>query len=558
MHKQYLTQFITREIYSKWLDGKKVIIQSPTGTGKNHLALNEFAAYCRIMGKKVAVLCNRKLLREQYEFDLAELFPRYIDMVENIDVLTYQQLAEALKKGASIQSIIDDYDVIIYDEVHFFYADADFNGLGTYVLLQALIKAAFYKTNIFMTATLKETLPLLENTLSKFQMKLEREDPHLNIDKYKYRGDINNFQFLADFSRFSCHYCLDMETLVDEIANSEKKSVIFIDDNSIAKQFKAKLLKKKNISDDDISMLSAQIIDENPNDLTIRQISAGNVLPRKILITTSVLDNGVSIHDPEVGNVVIATESRVSFIQMLGRVRGENVEECRLFIFPRDRAYYEKRVQQYSEKMVWFDKLSKIPLQNRREEILYAGWYGSDDAAIFLRNAVVVTKNEFQFYDEPFTACRIVYPNPILSINYFAKEKIGNMLQAERKFLRLACQSDKAAVAREQIKWIKKKPEELVVWESTYRKEREKMLVEKLLTIRDFSQKDMQKVKEEIACEFRKDILEDISLQDKSFSTDKMIKICSRYNLRYEKGIDSDGKTTYTVKAHECLNEQGA
>lgn len=469
--------------------------------------------------------------------------------------MTYQQLAEAIKMEVDIESMLKEFDVVIFDEVHFFYADSDFNALGTYVLLQVLIKATFYKTNIFMTATLKETLPLLENTLIKYQTRLQRQEPYLNIDNYKYTGDIHDLEFMENFSRFSCHYCLDVETLVDEIANSEKKSVIFIDDSSIAKQFRSKLIKKKNISDDDISMLSAQIIEDNPSDVTIRQLSAGNVLPRKILITTSVLDNGVSIHDPQVGNVVIATESRVSFLQMLGRIRGENIDTCRLFIFPRDRAYYEKRVQQYSEKMKWFDKILRCSLNERGKftAIFNTGWYGNGESATFLRNAVVTTKNDFQFYDEKFIPSCIHYPDPIFAINHFAREKTGNMLQAEMKFLRLSNQSDIAAVAKEQIRWIKKEPDELVVWESSYRKEREKLLVEKLLMVDELSIKEFSEIKEEIAKEFRRDILVDIALKDKSFSNEKLIKICNRYNLVLEKGTNSEGKTTYTI----CNNKKG-
>lgn len=371
-------------------------------------------------------------MKTQYDYDFAELYPRYIDMEGNVGVLTYQQLSEALKRGDGVDAFLKGFDIVVCDECHYFYADSDFNGLGTYVLLQALVKAAFFKTMIFMTATLKEVLPILENILQQCQEKIALENPEMNIENFKYNQDIYNFSKFADFSRFTCSYFVDAESLAAEIAKSEKKTLVFIDDSLKANALKNHLTKKLQVSPDDIRVLSAQIMEENPNDRLLREISAGNRLPVKILITTSVLDNGVSIHDPDVGNVVIATESRISFLQMLGRVRGELSEEIRLFLYPRETSYYEKRVQQYTEKMMNFHKLDRIMLNSRKFELISTGWYGNDEAAEFLRNAVVFTKDEIEFYATNFYGVRYKYSNPILAINAFSREKVGNMLQVEK------------------------------------------------------------------------------------------------------------------------------
>lgn len=45
------------------------------------------------------------------------------------------------------------------------------------------------------------------------------------------------------------------------------------------------------------------------------------VFPCKILVATSVLDNGFSIKDDNVKNIVICTDDKVEFIQELGRRR---------------------------------------------------------------------------------------------------------------------------------------------------------------------------------------------------------------------------------------------
>ena len=62
------------------------------------------------------------------------------------------------------------------------------------------------------------------------------------------------------------------------------------------------------------------MLDECSNSKEVQQLVVGHRILPKVLITTSVLDNGVSVHDTDVGNVVIATDSKLSFIQMLGRI----------------------------------------------------------------------------------------------------------------------------------------------------------------------------------------------------------------------------------------------
>ena len=47
----------------------------------------------------------------------------------------------------------------------------------------------------------------------------------------------------------------------------------------------------------------------------------------KVLITTSVLDNGINLKDSLIKHIVIETCNKTSFIQMLGRIRRENITD---------------------------------------------------------------------------------------------------------------------------------------------------------------------------------------------------------------------------------------
>ena len=230
------------------------------------------------------------------------------------------------------------------DEIHYFYSDADFNAYGTYHLLQKLIYVTFFKSVIMISATVDEVKPLIERCFSQCRRKLEIEERKkgvncgnwgIDISEYAWQNQVYSYRHLADFDRFYGIYVPDCETLVEEIASSDKKSVIFIDDVKLAQKFGEALIATGKIKRQDIQLLDSEKLEENANDKKISSITLGHELLTKILITTSVLDNGVSIHDAEVGNLVIATENKVSFIQMLGRIRGEKNSQCRLYIYPR-------------------------------------------------------------------------------------------------------------------------------------------------------------------------------------------------------------------------------
>lgn len=547
MKGKYLAQEFDVAEYGAWLEGEKVVICAPTGAGKTSFVLKELLPYCHSRRKKMLILCNRRLLKVQYGFDLAESYMRYSEINMAVEVSTYQQFNEKMKEGKSIEKFIKEYDVLVFDEVHYFYADSDFNAEGTYVLLQEIIRASFFKTVVMITATLKEVQPLIEKTFQRCETRFRRESKEFpGFEKYIFKGKIYNFESWADYRRFKCFYTPDVETLASQIGNSDRKSLVFIDDRNKAEYFKKLLVSIGKVPENQIYVLNAQVLDERKCDEVIRQLSIGHKIMAKVLITTSVLDNGVSIHDEEVGNVVIATDSRISFLQMLGRIRAESVDECRLFIYPRDVSYYEKRVQQYEDKMACFRELSESSLDKQTLKILKRGWFGNDDRADFIRNAVVITSESAEYYCESPGAIYFRRGDVVLSVNAFSMEKTGNMLLAEKRFLKLAL-SGTENVAKEQITWIGKSPDELNIIESEYKTELVNRLVCELLKIQNYSLEELGSVKKKLAEEFRKDLFGDIVSKKGSFSTEKLKKICHKYGLNLRTEVGSDKKMRYSV-----------
>ncbi len=546
MKNQYISDLLKFDTYSTWLKGQKVLISAPTGAGKTTFILRQLLDCCKMTEKRMLILCNRRLLATQYNYDLAEQYSRYEVMCSLVEVWTYQQLAEKLKSCTNIRSLLKDFEVVVCDEAHFFYADSDFNGFGTFCLLQALIIAGFYKTIIMVSATMDEVKPLIIQTFNAVADKLAIEDNSPCFEQYKFQGEVYNFQGMADYSRFKACWMPDIESLANEIATSDNKSIIFIDDKNMAEKFRELLLKSEKIKNADIFLLNASILDEQESHPVIKSLVMTHRLIPKVLITTSVLDNGVSIHDEDVGNVVIATESKVSFLQMLGRVRAEETEKCKLFIFPRSEQYYERRKLQYEEKLKKFESLETSLKYEDEFKIISDAWYGSDEEAEFVRNAVIVTKQQLQVFSNHTSYVAFRRGDMLVAINDFAKEKTGNMLLAIMDFYKLALDNP-VKVAQKQLEWIKKEPNELNVLTSSYLERRKKELIEKLLMVKDYTKEELVLFKDKISREFRKELFGDIVIKNGSFATEKLEKICLKFGLMLTQQEVSDGKQRYTI-----------
>ena len=165
----------------------------------------------------------------QYWYELARKFERYTEFRETVDVKTYQQLATLLAQGEDMEKVLRPYTGICLDECHFFYSDSDFNGFGTHVLLQELIRAGLEKQLIFMSATLGCVKPLVEQILDRFRIpypkKREeeiRQEIFLKVKEYRIQRE-------GLYDHIRCLCVPDIESLCARIGQGEGKSVVFFD-----------------------------------------------------------------------------------------------------------------------------------------------------------------------------------------------------------------------------------------------------------------------------------------------------------------------------------------
>lgn len=545
--KKYLTELIGDECM-EW-KGRKILISAPTGMGKTTFILQSVLPYFRRRRERILFLCNRILLKMQYRNSLLEQIENYREIVQGVTVMTYHQLEEQVKNRSSIDGLFRGYGAIVCDECHFFYSDSDYNNYGTYALLQAIACAGATKTLIFMSATMDEVKPLIEQTLKNCMTVLLRTGRNTEITDTNEEILFYDYSRLADYDRFHCVCSPDLETACGLMAESPKKSVIFIDNKERGEELMELLIKTKKVDRRQIAVLNADNIDHESNKELINNLTISHKLMPKILITTSVLDNGISIQDPDVGNVLIQTESKCSFLQMLGRVRAEEVDNCNLYFVMRGEKEFSKRKTRYEWELNNFEKLSSVEQTKRWEKYLYAVWERRDETmADFYRKALVWMRHDDQFFDIAKNGLYIRYGESNFYVNEFAKRKTEDMYMIESQFYALAL-DDPLKVIYTQMAWIGKMPEELKVLESQYMKLREQELIGYLLRVHSFTAEELKEFKKEFVKEYHKDFFNDILANNGTISNEKLREICERYGLLFEDREDSESRRKiYSIK----------
>ena len=331
MKRKYISDKIGYE-FVDW-DRKKVILNTQTGTGKTTFVVKQLLPYYKETGRKVLLLCNRTLLREQFFYDLVKSNDN-IDDYSHVVLESYQGLYETFVSSREVGEYLRQFDVVIMDEFHFFISDAEFNGT-TYILWKYLLMCFQEKTMILISATTNELQPLLDdlNTVQAAQWT---------------KTKVVTYNMPTDYSYLQPCLVNSWEDVAFRIATSPEKAVVFIDDKSKASEL-AELLIKNGVKKTDIELLSSEVVHDKKQPSIVKELAMASKLPCKVLITTSVLDNGVSIKD-NVGMLVIQTESPTSFIQMLGRVRMTNQgDDLKLVFVKQNPAYYEEKQKRYEK-----------------------------------------------------------------------------------------------------------------------------------------------------------------------------------------------------------------
>ncbi|EOS69493.1 hypothetical protein C818_02274 [Lachnospiraceae bacterium MD308] len=344
----YLTNIINDDLRN-WNPHSQIFIAAPTGSGKTQFILRKLLPYVIKNGREILYLSNRVLLHKQIVKEVCSLQNVPYELLENqkiaelsgITCLTYQTLQEMNDWGTIINQF---FHYVVLDEVHYITEDSLFNPK-----IQRFLDWLEWRKNCFVTiaisATIEPVLGYLGFYNSEWQLVYEDENKEHYLRRahdivLRLKGipeELIFYHMERTMPQFKVYIYETVNELAQIISEdiSEDKWLVF---QSNKEKAASQLLRNLN---GNAFLLTA----DNKECEEMQRIVERNQFRSKVLVTTKVLDNGISLHDKKLKNVALETISQTEFIQMLGRRRIEEGEDIALNVYiPKLSANYLKNL----------------------------------------------------------------------------------------------------------------------------------------------------------------------------------------------------------------------
>lgn len=360
------------EEYKAWKKGDIVLISAPTGSGKSYFILHVLLEHVidKFIEQKeyhpIYYFVNRKILQKQL---LEELYHKIqpslrrkmgsLNVEDFITIETYQSVESQCKdsKTFSLHRELTygrpgrvyepDYAYTVYDECHYFLSDSLYNS-ATQLSFDCLTHVSDQNIQIFMSATIKDIKMVIRDRYSIENVNA----PHAyNNLQDTYHGFHMNAWSIRDypisetnFQNICIHGLDDVDSIGSLILDNIRKGkwLIFVDSIKYGKELYKNLSKEESL-EDEVIFIDAEYEKDPEAAESVDEVVKKKYIGKKVVICTSVLDNGVSFHDEGLRNVIILTDTEEEFIQMLGRKRFDN-KSIDLYIVKRNRKFFTDRL----------------------------------------------------------------------------------------------------------------------------------------------------------------------------------------------------------------------
>lgn len=339
----------------RWEPLQPVFISAQTGQGKNYFIENTLLPYVRELNhrnqtdQKVLIFSNRLALQQQIKEHLGKIgslndeVRQVYSYGEYADVMTYQSvlyLREYLMKKQNDKDRSSRYIFVICDEAHFFTSDAMFNP-HTQRILETIVKIFQDAIRIYMSATPYECLEYI----NQYEYQCDTEYQKKNMLLYHFKRD---YDYL-DVKAYS-EICELYEEIVSSVNERGEKWLIFIDDKRKCQKLKKELEEfgEKNSSlQEKIFAVDASSKENQTYCKILENEKLGKDI--SVLISTSVLDNGINLRD--IDNIVVGSMEKVKCLQMVGRARtDEKHRKKTLFIRRFAKEYVKRRIEDLEDQ----------------------------------------------------------------------------------------------------------------------------------------------------------------------------------------------------------------
>ncbi len=373
-----------------------ILVKAPTGTGKTYYIENKLTEVAKQNGGCVLMFVNRTALVRQILNDSCKLSLGYsyssdsmngINRVGNLIVLTYQQFTGDLNTVLNNLMLPQNIQYVVMDEAHFFTADASFN-YQTCNILENILTYSYYKQRIYMSATpedvksiiayeenvaqnncyfsrlhyfaSRERMPLIQAGIMKSTDEITPNELSATYEKHKSEMDtlyknlpkeIHEYDFPPRPYKANVKFFSNWETIIEAITdqNSNEQWLIFVANKDDGKFLHSKL---KEIS---------AFVNAEEKGQIIEQIEQTAKFTQRVLIVTSVLDNGVSIKNDNLHNIVIDSTDSVQLRQMLGRKRVEDNETINIYMRNKTSFDFESYCKSIEVRITAINSFEKDP-----------------------------------------------------------------------------------------------------------------------------------------------------------------------------------------------------
>ena len=310
--RKYLSDIIGLD-YLSWQSQDIILLNCGTGTGKSTFCINVLGAHCLSTDQKVLYVCNRTALKDDITTRLEILAESTPQIKEVVSIMTYQYIEARFKNNAeATETELASYKYVFLDEVHYFTNDSAMN-MYTEVTYTYFLTKCRKSILIYSSATAPELFNFLQKQYSI---------PLSHI--YTIEQD---YSFVNDVILYNKGQLIQLlENILDQ--DNKSKAIVFCKDGN-------RIIELYNKFGPKISTVycSSSYKDKRVRGIANRKAIHNNTFEQRILITTSVIDNGVDLKDKQIKHVFTEMPQLDTIIQTLGRKRPiDNEDTCSYYI----------------------------------------------------------------------------------------------------------------------------------------------------------------------------------------------------------------------------------
>ena len=307
-----------------------MFIYAPTGCGKTTFIINALRELALEHNKYILLLVNRDSLLKQIKLELLKVdsimkqefkendsninwLKRDDRPIGRVQVMTYQDFWYKYCQNNHHSHIdIEKFEFLVCDEAHYFLDDSKFN-FSTEDTLHKLISMFKGKMRLYFSATPNEIIPVIalaENeAFTQEYSELyycpdyrEPLDENEGVRLYYYGISNHKDVYIYDILEYNAkpkEMFKNIMPIIIKAKDNNEKTIIFVD----SKKFGQTLCECINLENNEINSV---YIDSNCKHTdTYRNIVEQSMFDEDVLITTSILDNGVNLIDDKLTNIIV-------------------------------------------------------------------------------------------------------------------------------------------------------------------------------------------------------------------------------------------------------------